>query len=196
MVETLTTRAYESRQPQANMDNSQPYSHFQRSEKMSISFLAPTAGILAAERATPRPYHTHTLISPYHHRQRESAQGIEPSVRTQHSSLAVRSPKTAIPYPQHTNATWSCCQQPRRHSVISIGSSGDSGEDRPGNRRPRPPRPSYSEEQKFYIMYARITCCKSWPDIENGFVEIFGSGAVHRSKGGLTSVYYRIRRSW
>lgn len=52
-------------------------------------------------------------------------------------------------------------------------------------RKPRPPRPSYSEEQKFYIMYARVLRDLPWPEIEDDFAHIFGS----RSKGGLTSVY-------
>lgn len=62
----------------------------------------------------------------------------------------------------------------------------------PMSRRPRAPRPSYSEEQKFFIMYARIMRDQSWPEIEDKFAEIFGQ----RSKGGLTSVYYRARRDW
>lgn len=59
-------------------------------------------------------------------------------------------------------------------------------------RRPRAPRPSYSEEQKFFIMYTRIVRDLSWPEIEDEFERFFGS----RSKGGLTSVYYRVRRDW
>lgn len=62
----------------------------------------------------------------------------------------------------------------------------------PMSRRPRAPRPSYSEEQKFFIMYARIMRDQSWPEIEDKFAETFGQ----RSKGGLTSVYYRARRDW
>lgn len=57
---------------------------------------------------------------------------------------------------------------------------------------PRPPRPSYNEEQRFCIMYLRIVRDKSWPEIEDKFAELFNT----RSKGGLTSVYYRIRKSW
>ena len=56
----------------------------------------------------------------------------------------------------------------------------------------RPPRPSYSEEQKFFIMYCRIVRRMNWPEIEDRFAQIFNM----RSIGGLTSVYYRIRRSW
>ena len=59
-------------------------------------------------------------------------------------------------------------------------------------RIPRQPRPIYSEEQKFFIMFARIIQEKAWPEIEDTFIEQFGV----RTKGGLTSVYYRIRRKW
>lgn len=59
-------------------------------------------------------------------------------------------------------------------------------------RQPRSPRPTYSEEQRFFVMYARIIQDKSWPDIEEDFATIF----KQRSKGGLCSLYYRIRRSW
>lgn len=59
-------------------------------------------------------------------------------------------------------------------------------------RQPRSPRPTYSEEQRFFVMYARLIQDKSWPDIEDDFATIF----KQRSKGGLCSLYYRIRRSW
>ena len=42
------------------------------------------------------------------------------------------------------------------------------------------------------VMYARIVLEKCWPQIEDDFSQIFGQ----RTKGGLTSVYYRIRRTW
>ncbi|KXT00144.1 hypothetical protein AC578_3284 [Pseudocercospora eumusae] len=60
------------------------------------------------------------------------------------------------------------------------------------DRKPRAPRPSYSEEQKFFIMYSRIIRDNTWPEIEDRFERLFGT----RSKGGLTSVYYRVRREW
>ena len=41
-------------------------------------------------------------------------------------------------------------------------------------------------------MYARIVQDKCWHDIEDDFVRIFGQ----RTKGGLTSMYYRIRKNW
>ena len=60
------------------------------------------------------------------------------------------------------------------------------------NRPSRLPHPTYTEEQKFFIMFARIMQDKGWPEIENDFTEIWGV----RTKDGLTSVYYRIRKSW
>jgi hypothetical protein len=60
------------------------------------------------------------------------------------------------------------------------------------NRPSRSPRPSYTEEQKFFIMFARIIQDKGWLEIESDFARIWGQ----RTKGGLTSVYYRIRKSW
>lgn len=53
-------------------------------------------------------------------------------------------------------------------------------------------RPSYNEEQKFFIMYYRLVERFSWPEIEEIFARLFNL----RSKNGLTSAYYRIRRSW
>ena len=41
-------------------------------------------------------------------------------------------------------------------------------------------------------MFARIVQDKCWHDIEEDFVRIFGQ----RTKGGLTSMYYRIRKAW
>lgn len=59
-------------------------------------------------------------------------------------------------------------------------------------RIPRPARPSYSEEQKFFIMFYRIIKELSWPEIEDKFAHFFNL----RTKDGLTSVYYRIRKTW
>ncbi len=41
-------------------------------------------------------------------------------------------------------------------------------------------------------MFARLIQDKSWPIIEDDFARIF----KQRTKGGLCSLYYRIRRSW
>jgi len=62
----------------------------------------------------------------------------------------------------------------------------------PYRRVPRLARPSYTEEQKFFIMYYRVVRKLSWPEIENQFASFFNL----RTKDGLTSVYYRIRKTW
>lgn len=56
----------------------------------------------------------------------------------------------------------------------------------------RAPRPSYTQGQKFFIMYCRIVKRLVWKDIEDQFANTFDL----RTKDGLTSVYYRIRREW
>ena len=53
----------------------------------------------------------------------------------------------------------------------------------------RPARPSYTDEQKFSIMYYRIVRELSWPEKEVEFASFFNL----RTKDALTSVYYRIR---
>jgi hypothetical protein len=59
-------------------------------------------------------------------------------------------------------------------------------------REPRSARPSYNEEQKFFIVYYRMVKQLSWSEIEDKFAQLF----YVRSKDGLTSAYYRIRGSW
>lgn len=56
----------------------------------------------------------------------------------------------------------------------------------------RPARPSYNPEQKFFIMYCRITKKLPWIEIKREYRKVFGV----RTKDGLTSVYYRIRHEW
>jgi hypothetical protein len=56
----------------------------------------------------------------------------------------------------------------------------------------RPARPSYTDEQRFSIMYYRIVWEHSWPEIEDEFARLFNL----RTKDALTSVYYRIRKMW
>ena len=55
----------------------------------------------------------------------------------------------------------------------------------------RPARPSYTDEQRFSIMYYRIVRELSWPEIEVEFASFFNL----RTKDALTSVYYRIRKT-
>jgi hypothetical protein len=56
----------------------------------------------------------------------------------------------------------------------------------------RPARPSYTDEQRFSIMYYRTFREHSWPEIEDEFARLFNL----RTKDALTSVYYRIRKMW
>jgi len=56
----------------------------------------------------------------------------------------------------------------------------------------RPAIPSYTDEQRFSIMYYRIVRNFSWPEIEVEFASLFSL----RTKDALTSVYYRIRNMW
>jgi hypothetical protein len=64
--------------------------------------------------------------------------------------------------------------------------------DKPFQRIPRQARFAYTDEQKFFIMYYRIVQELSWPEIEDKFADFFHL----RTKDGLTSVYYRIRKDW
>jgi hypothetical protein len=64
--------------------------------------------------------------------------------------------------------------------------------DKPLQRVRRSARPAYTEEQKFFIMYYRIIQELSWPEIEDKFAVFFDL----RTKDGLTSVYYRLRKNW
>ena len=59
-------------------------------------------------------------------------------------------------------------------------------------RVPRAARHPYTEQQKFFIMYQRIIGGLSWPEIEDKFASFFDI----RTRDGLTSVYYRLRKDW
>jgi hypothetical protein len=56
----------------------------------------------------------------------------------------------------------------------------------------RPARPSYTDEQRFFIMYYRIVREHSWSEIEVKFASFFDL----RTKDAITSVYYRTRKMW
>ena len=56
----------------------------------------------------------------------------------------------------------------------------------------RPARPSYTDEQRFFIMYYRIVRECSWSEIEVEFASFFDL----RTKDAITSVYYRTRKMW
>ncbi|KAM3416766.1 hypothetical protein BST61_g8358 [Cercospora zeina] len=109
-----------------------------------------------------------------------------PPASSSYYTVATVPPPTATRNPLTTYAadTSPTVDHRSQQSTFHYGSMND--------RRPRPPRPSYSEEQKFFIMYARIIRDNTWPEIEDRFEKLFGT----RTKGGLTSVYYRVRREW
>ena len=74
----------------------------------------------------------------------------------------------------------------RLHPATHTARAGSS------QRSLRPARPSYTDEQRFSIMYYRIVREHSWPEIEDEFARLFNL----RTKDGLTSVYYRVRKMW
>jgi hypothetical protein len=92
--------------------------------------------------------------------------------RSKNTYHGINSPPVSIP--GHRNPT---------SSVATVG---------PPVRLVREARPSYNEEQRFFIMYKRIVERLSWAAIEDQFATLFNI----RTKDGLTSAYYRIRRSW
>jgi hypothetical protein len=111
------------------------------------------------------------------------------------SNSSEKRPSLDYPSPSQTHQQQQQHQQQHHHHhqhVSHGGSSSSASGYEPGERRPRAPRPSYSEEQKFFIMYSRIIRDNTWPEIEDRFERLFGT----RTKGGLTSVYYRVRREW
>jgi hypothetical protein len=84
---------------------------------------------------------------------------------------------------QHNHECQHLCQSQTKLSVrFAKGSPGAS----------RDARPSYGEEQKFFVMYIRVVKGLPWPKIEKAFSTLFGL----RTQDGLTSVYYRIRMNW
>lgn len=88
--------------------------------------------------------------------------------------------------------TSSACSSSSSHTKSSSRSPrSESGLD-PWDRLSRAPRPSYTEAQKFFILHSRVVLDMSWPEIKDKSAEIFGQ----RTKGGLTSVYYRVRKAW
>jgi hypothetical protein len=56
----------------------------------------------------------------------------------------------------------------------------------------RPVRPSYTDEQRFFIMYYRIVRECLWSEIEVEFASFFDL----RTKDAITSVYYHTRKMW
>lgn len=143
--------------------------------RMSIAFLAPTRA---------EPVHARSGISPSD----ANSSGRENGTCFARPTLSHQSQRGAVP-PLITHST----PVSARDEQDDYNYDDSPGSSRNGHKAsPRSPRPSYTEEQKFFIMFARIVQDRSWPDIENDFAKIFGQ----RTKGGLTSVYYRIRKTW
>ena len=158
-----------------------PYSEREdgRRMKMSIGFLAPSA--------------TDTL-SPKEPRKVKESSGqtlTQTHSTVNHSSFALPSP--ALTYDYKT------CHFPEAYASPLAGrdtrrpAQTDDEDVSQLAKPPRASRPAYSEEQKSYIMFARILRGRSWPEIERDFARLFGHRISQRSKGGLTSVYYRVR---
>lgn len=103
-----------------------------------------------------------------------------------HDSLWDMDPDSS-PTSYHSNSSFRITNASRESHQ-----QGQSIHVEPLGRISHPARPSYSEEQKFYIMYCRVIKEQSWPEIEGKFALFFRP----RTKDGLTSVYYRIRKDW
>ncbi|KAK1031536.1 hypothetical protein LTS16_017954 [Friedmanniomyces endolithicus] len=117
--------------------------------------------------------------------------GIQPSNVRSHTLP----PPIAIRIPSRMSEHSPCLPQASSPGSTDSAASSRTLFDRMTSARA--PRISYSEEQRFYIMYTRIVLCMSWQEIESGYAKLFGQDAVGlRSRGGLTSVYYRIRKRW
>ena len=156
----------------------------QNSDKMSIAFLAP-----ARQDAPLQPMqnglsplvvggHIQATAPDCHH-QTTPASSHTSSFSANRSGLVETEDETE-------------CEIASSYASSPYDESQDSPPKPTKRKTPRPPASSYSEEQKFLIMFARIVQDKCWLDIENDFAAIFGD----RTRGGLTSVYYRIRKSW
>jgi hypothetical protein len=141
---------------------------------MSINFLAPAA-------QEPPPTEQSSLSSPRDTDETLASTGSVMQV------ASVSHQSTSHSY----DTTWTDQTGRGRNSTTPSSNSGDdpSGQFR---RQPRSPRPTYGEEQRFFVMFARLIQEKSWPEIEDDFATVFNQ----RSRGGLCSLYYRIRRSW
>lgn len=149
-----------------------------RRMKMSIGFLAPGA----TNTASPK--------EPRKAKESSGQSSTQTHSTVNRSSFALPSPSLTH---DHEN-----CHSPEAHISPSAGldtvRSTQTDDEDVGqlSKPPRAPRPAYSEEQKFYIMFARILRGRSWPEIERDFARLFGQRISQRSKGGLTSVYYRV----
>ncbi|TLD11750.1 hypothetical protein E2P81_ATG10300 [Venturia nashicola] len=70
------------------------------------------------------------------------------------------------------------------------------GDFRPPSKRARSSRLAYTQEEKLFIMYARVLRKVEWIDISNTFEISFGYKNTSDTISGLRSIYYRTRREW
>lgn len=174
----------------------EPYSD----RRMTIDFLAPNAVTLAAQTAEVGSF----LVSEVQSSKEPESSGSDPASCSSSPKVPVPQispcafPKMRIGGQDSYSALDTRMITGYGRSPISSSSTPDVSEGDPeyAMKAPRAPRPAYSEEQRFYIAFSRIVCDRSWPEIEDGFAHMFELRSAKRSKGGLTSVYYRIRKDW
>lgn len=164
-------------------------------EKMSLAYLVSNATDLSVEKAVNRSL----VVSGV-----DGSRGHESRTKTMSVSFSLQASTAGNPGAKMPAVDGQASESQSSHFAgdgrfpVSSSRSPDSSDNSQdwSMRQPRAPRPTYTEEQKFFIMYSRIIRTRSWPDIEDDFTKTFPLSAGQRSKGGLTSVYYRIRRSW
>ncbi|KAK0248121.1 hypothetical protein LTR91_014953 [Friedmanniomyces endolithicus] len=161
-------------------------------ERMSVRrILAPQSPLLAPVATEGSNAPRLSLESAVSGESSDAALGNQLSIVR---SLTLLTP-IAIRIPSRMSEHSPCVSQ--LSSSVSTDSAASSGTLFDRMTSARAPRISYSEEQRFFIMYTRIVLCMSWQEIESGYAKLFGQDAVGlRSRGGLTSVYYRIRKRW
>lgn len=89
-------------------------------------------------------------------------------------------------------------QQPVESELILLSEANllRPGDFRPPSKRARSSRLAYTQEEKLFIMYARVLRKVEWIDIANTFEISFGYKNTSDTISGLRSIYYRTRREW
>lgn len=100
----------------------------------------------------------------------------------------------AFPFQAITSAT----QQAVGSEVILLADANllRPGDFKPWNKRARSSRLTYTQEEKLFIMYARVLRKVEWIDISNTFEISFGGKNTNDTISSLRSIYYRTRREW
>lgn len=100
----------------------------------------------------------------------------------------------AFPFQTITSAE----QQPVDSELIMLSEANllRPGDFRPPSKRARSSRLAYTQEEKLFIMYARVLRKVEWIDISNTFEISFGYKNTSDTISGLRSIYYRTRREW